>query len=340
MTNKTPDITSAEKPRSILRRALGGKRQSAVSPSGETEVTKGRKTAPVPGTRGRRRFFKKSVTRATRSRGVDFLLFLFLGILAIFMLLPIVFAVLNAFKPMEELFLFPPRLYVAHPTLDNFVQLTQILQNMWVPFTRYLFNSVLVTVFATLGNVIVSSMAAYPLALHNFKGKRVINEIIVEALLFTPQVLYIPQYIVIAKLGLINNYLALILPVVQMTLGTFLMVQFMGQLPRSLLEAARIDGAGEMYIWWKIVMPTVKPAWLTLMILAFQNIWAQNGNMYLYKENLKVLPAILTQVQAGGIARTGVTAVVLVVLMIPPLVLFQLCQKSVIETMATSGIKD
>jgi len=285
-------------------------------------------------------FRYRGAAKATRSRGMDFLLFLVLGLLACFMMLPVIYAVVNAFKPVEELFIFPPRLFVRHPTLMNFVELTQVLSNLWVPFSRYLFNSIVVTVCATFGNIIVSSMAAYPLAMHNFKGKKVIDEIIVEALLFTPQILYIPQYIIIARLGLINNYLALILPVVQMTLGTFLMRQFMGQLPVSLLEAARIDGAKEMTIWWKIVMPTVKPAWLTLMILAFQNIWQQNGNLFIYKENMKVLPSIITQLQSGGLARANVTSAVMLVLMLPPLILFQLCQKSVIETMATSGIKD
>lgn len=285
-------------------------------------------------------FKYRGAKKANRSRIVDFLLFLLLGILAIFMILPIWIVIINSFKPVQEMFVFPPKLVTAHPTLNNFTQLSQILANMWVPFSRYLFNSVIVTASATIGNIIVSSMAAYPLALHNFKGKKVINEIIVDALLFTPQVLYIPQYIIIAKLGLINNHLALILPTVQMTLGTFLMRQFMTQLPVSLLEAARIDGAKEMYIWWKIVMPTVKPAWLTLMIFAFQSIWANNGNLYLYKENLKVLPSIIPQIQASGLVYAGASSAVMLVLMLPPIILFMICQKSVIETMATSGIKD
>jgi putative chitobiose transport system permease protein len=286
------------------------------------------------------RRMRRGAAKATRSLGMDILLFIFLGALALFMLIPILYVVANAFKPLSEFFIFPPRPWVVHPTLENFVQLSQLLSNMWVPFSRYLFNSIVVTVSATLGNVLVASMAAYPLAMHNFRGRKLINEVIILALLFTPQVLYIPQYIVIANIGLINNYLALILPVVQTTLGTFLMVQFMQQVPLSLLEAARIDGAAEMKIWWEIVMPTVKPAWLTLMILAFQQIWAQNGNLLIYKENMKVLPAIMTQIQSGGLARAGVTSAVMFVLMIPPLVLFEFSQKAVIETMATSGIKD
>jgi ABC-type glycerol-3-phosphate transport system permease component len=293
-----------------------------------------------------RTLFPGRLTRRLRPRKINrsafggFLAFLVLGLLGVFMLLPLVYAFVSAFKPMDEIFLFPPRFFVANPTLDNFVQLTQILSNYWVPFSRYLFNSAFVTVAATVGNVIFASMAAYPLAKHRFPGKKVLSEIIVLALLFTPQVIYIPQYIIIAKLGMINSYWALILPVVAMTLGVYLMKQFMTQIPDSLLEAARIDGAGELRTWWTIVMPSVKPAWLTLVIFAFQQIWNQPGNSYIYDESMKVLPSIMVQVQAGGLARAGVVAAVTLVMMLPPLVLFQLTQKSVIETMTTSGIKE
>jgi putative chitobiose transport system permease protein len=278
--------------------------------------------------------------KVNRSIWGNILVFICLGLLGAFMLLPLIYAFVTAFKPMDELFIFPPRFFVAHPTLDNFVQLGQILSNSWVPFWRYLFNSVFVTIMATAGNVFIASMAAFPLAKHSFPGKKVINEIIVLALLFTWQVLYIPQYIVIAKLGLINTYWALILPVAQMTLGVFLMKQFMGQIPTSLLEAARIDGAGELYTWWKVVMPSVRPAWLTLIIFAFQQIWNQPGNSYIYNESMKVLPSIMTQIQAGGLARAGVVAAVTLVMMLPPLILFIFTQSSVIETMTASGIKE
>jgi ABC-type glycerol-3-phosphate transport system permease component len=282
----------------------------------------------------------RGAKKANRSRFVDFLLGLFLLLLGAFMVMPIWLVIINAFKPIAELFIFPPRFYVAHPTLENFVQLGQILQNMWVPFSRYLFNSILVTVVATVGNVIVGSLAAYPLAKHNFPGKKFISKLIVLALLFTTQILYIPQYIISAKLHLINTYWSLILPVVQSTIGVFLMQQFMGQIPTSLLEAARIDGAGEFKIWWSIVMPSVKPAWLTVIIFAFQNIWSQNGNLYIYNESMKVLPSITSQVQAGGLVRAGPAAAVMLVLMLPPLILFEATQKQVIETMTTSGIKE
>jgi len=288
----------------------------------------------------RRHCWYRGAKKANRSRAVDILLAIFLLLLGAFMILPIWFAVVNAFKPIEEILIFPPRLYVAHPTLNNFVQLSQILENMWVPFSRYLFNSVLVTVLATGGNVICASLAAYPLAKHNFPGKKVISKIIVMALLFTTQVLYIPQYIISAKLHLINTYWSLIFPVVQMTMGLYLMQQFMGQIPSSLLEAARIDGAGEFRIWWKIVMPSVKPAWLTVIIFAFQNIWNNNGNLSIYNESMKVLPSIMSQVQAGGLARTGATSAVILVMMLPPIILFTATQRQVIETMTTSGIKE
>jgi len=278
--------------------------------------------------------------KLNRSPLVTFFLFLGVALLGAFMILPIYYAVVNAFKPMEELFIFPPRLYVARPTLDNFINLGQLLSNLWVPFSRYLFNSAFVAVVATVGNVLVCSMAAYPLAKHRFPGQKAISETVVIALLFTGHVLVIPQYIIIARLGLINTYPALILPVVQQALGVFLMRQFMMQVPSSLLEAARIDGANELYTWWKVVMPAVRPAWLTLTIFAFQAIWNQPGNNYIYDESMKVIPAVMSQVAAGGFARTGVVAAIGLVLMIPPLVLFQSMQRSVIETMTASGIKE
>lgn len=282
----------------------------------------------------------RGAKKANRSRFVDFLLGLFLLILGFFMVFPIYYQCINAFKPEAELFIFPPKIYVARPTLNNFLQLSQVLSNMWVPFSRYLFNSIFVTVIATIGNVLIGSLAAYPLAKLNFRGREAVSKIIVMALLFTPTILYIPQYIISAKLHLINTYWSIILPVIQTTMGVFLMQQFMGQIPTSLLEAARIDGAGEFKIWWSVVMPSVKPAWLTLIIFAFQNVWSQNGNMYIYNESMKVLPSIMPQLQAGGLARAGASACVGLVLMIPPIILFQSTQKQVIETMTTSGIKE
>lgn len=282
----------------------------------------------------------KSRKKINRSTGGNIAVLVGIGVLSLVMVLPIWLMIVNAFKPMEELFVFPPRLYVSNPTFNNFFTMGQLLSNQWVPFSRYLFNSVFVSVVATIAHVFIASMAAYPLAKHHFVGKKVLNQIIVIALLFTQSVLQIPVYMIMAKLGFINTYLALILPVVQMSLGVFLMKQFMGQIPDSLIEAAQIDGAKEFTIWWKIIMPAVKPAWLTMSIFAFIGIWNSTGGNYIYDETMKVLPTILPQIIAGGIARAGAGGAASLFMILPPVLLFVATQSNVIETMTTSGIKD
>ncbi|WP_041727298.1 MULTISPECIES: carbohydrate ABC transporter permease [Caldicellulosiruptor] len=277
--------------------------------------------------------------KQNRSLGGNIVIFIILAVLGIFMALPLVYTIVNAFKPFDEIFIFPPRLYVRRPTLDNFVLLFQLATNMWVPFSRYVFNSLFICIVGTVGHIFIASLAAYPLAKHQFAAKRIINEIIVLALLFTPQVTYIPLYIIMSNLKLIDTYGALIFPAWQMTLGLFLMRQFMTQIPDALLEAAKIDGANEFLTWWRIVMPNVKPAWLTLMILSFQQLWNQTGGSFIFSESLKPLPTLMSQIAAAGIARAGVGAAVALVLMIPPIVLFIISQSSVMETMVNAGIK-
>jgi ABC-type glycerol-3-phosphate transport system permease component len=280
---------------------------------------------------------RKKINRSAFGNGLSLFL---LCVLGAFMALPVVYALMTAFKPVNELFMFPPRFFVRNPTLNNFTMLIQLTSNMRVPFSRYLFNSVLVTFLATVGHVLIASMAAYPLAKHRFPGKRLINAAIVLALLFTPAVTYIPQYIVVARLGLINTYGALVLPVIQSSLGIYLMKQFMGQIPDSMLEAARLDGASELRPWFLVVMPAVRPAWLTIGIFAFQGIWNSNGGAFIYEESMKVLPTIMNQIAAGGLVRAGVTSAVSLILMVPPVLLFVFSQRQVIETMTTSGIKE
>ncbi|ABP67994.1 carbohydrate ABC transporter permease [Caldicellulosiruptor changbaiensis] len=277
--------------------------------------------------------------KQNRSLAGNLVIFAILAILGVFMALPLIYTIVNAFKPFDEIFIFPPRLYVRRPTLDNFVLLFQLATNMWVPFSRYVFNSLFICVVGTVGHILIASLAAYPLAKHQFAAKRIINEIIVLALLFTPQVTYIPLYIIMSNLRLIDTYGALIFPAWQMTLGLFLMRQFMTQIPDALLEAAKIDGASELKTWWRIVMPNVKPAWLTLMILSFQQLWNQTGGSFIFSESLKPLPTLMSQIAAAGIARAGVGAAVALVLMIPPIILFIISQSSVMETMVNAGIK-
>ena len=277
--------------------------------------------------------------RISRSAGGNFLVALFLLLLGAFMLLPIYYTVVNSLKPIHELFLFPPRLYVTSPTLDNFRGLIRIQGQAPVPFERYAFNSLFVTVAATGGFMLVASMAAYPLAKHRFPGKKVILQLVVFAILFRTEVTAVPQYILMVKTRLIDTYAALILPALATSFGVFLMTQFAEGIPEEILESARIDGAKEIPLFFRMVPPMVRPAWLTLGIFTFTSVWSTTGTQFIYSEELKMLPAMLAQIGGAGLSRAGVSAAVSVLLMVPPVVMFLFCQRSVIETMAHSGLK-
>lgn len=282
----------------------------------------------------------KRQKRVNRSFGGDLVIFLFLAVAGAFMALPLIYIINNAFKPLNELFRFPPTIFVHNPTLDNFSDLGVLLSTSWVPFSRYLLNSVIITGFGVLGHVIFASAAAYPLAKHNFPGKNILFSIVVLSLMFSYTVTAIPNYMIISKLGINNTYLAIILPAFSSSLGLYLMKQFMEQIPDSLLESARLDGASEYKIFWSIIMPNVKPAWLTLMILMFQQLWGNTGGYFLRDEQLKPLNYALNQIVQGGVARTGAASAVGLVLMSVPILLFVFSQSRIIETMATSGMKD
>jgi len=267
-------------------------------------------------------------------------MFLLLALFGSFMALPLVYAVNNAFKPLDELFIFPPRFFVKNPTLDNFFDLVALMGNSWVPLSRYIANTFLITVLGTAGHILLASAAAYPLAKYKFIGSKTIFSIVVLSLMFSPHVTAIPNYMVMSWLGWINTHASIIVPSVAFPLGLFLMKQFMEQLPDSLMEAAKIDGASEYRIFWSIVMPNVKPAWLTLLILQFPVLWGTDGGNFIYSENLKTLHYALGQISMGGIARAGVGAAVALFLMIVPITLFIISQSSVMQTMANSGMKD
>lgn len=283
------------------------------------------------------RIFKKQLNR---SIPVTILLFLFLALVGVFMALPLVYAVNNAFKPLDELFIFPPRFFVRNPTLDNFYDLASVMSDSWVPMTRYFFNTLLITVFGTGGHIILASMAAYPLAKYKFPGSKFIFQVITLALMFSPHVTSIPNYMVMSGLGWIDSHLSLVIPAMAFPLGLFLMKQFMEQLPDPMLEAAKIDGASEFRIFWQIVMPNVKPAWLTLLILQFPMLWGTDGGTFVYSEELKTLNYALQQITNAGIARAGVGAAVALILMTVPIAMFIISQSNVIETMSSSGMKD
>lgn len=278
--------------------------------------------------------------KVNRSWAVDLLLLLVMGVFGAFMALPLIYVLNNALKPLDELFIFPPRLLVRNPTLDNFSDLLQVMKNSWVPFSRYLFNTVFITFVGTAGHIILASAAAYPLAKHKFRGAKPAFAMIVLSLMFSAHVTAVPNYMIMSYLGWIDTYKAVIVPAFAFPLGIYLMKQFMEQIPDALLEAAKIDGANEYRIFWQVVMPLVKPAWLTLLILLMQTLWGTDGGSFIYSEQLKTLHYALGQIVQGGIARAGVGAAVAVVMMSVPIVTFVLSQSNVIQTMASSGMKD
>ena len=279
--------------------------------------------------------------KAYRSIGGNIGTFIFLLIIALFMLLPLVFVVSSAFKPLSELYIFPPKLFPMNPTLDNFKDLSSLLGDSWLPFSRYIFNSLAVTVIGTFGNIIFSSMAAYVLSKHDFPGKNILFQTVVLSLLFSTVVTGIPNYIIITKIHMINTVWALILPLLPSSLGLFLMKQVMDQMiPDTLLEAARLDGAGENRIFFSICLPLVKPAIMTLLIYSFQGIWNSTGGSYIFDEKLKTLPTALNNIITSGISRTGVSSAVSLLLILPPIAVFLFAQSNVLQTMATSGMKD
>ena len=284
--------------------------------------------------------FTKVGRRQNHSVFGDIGLFLFLAVLGAFMLLPFIYAISQSLKPNEELFVFPPKFFVRNPTIDNFINLFQRTNNMWVPFERYIVNSVIITLVGTVGGVIFSAMAAFPLAKFKFPGSRAYGITITMALLFVFEVTYVPQYVILSSLKLINTIWALILPAMANTLGLYLMKQFMSQLPDALLDAANVDGAGTMRQFWSIVMPNVKPAWITATILIFQSLWNRDSSTYIFTEQLKNLPAIFRQISSTNtIATAGIGAAAAVLLMIPPIVVFIFSQSRMLETMAYSGMK-
>ena len=278
--------------------------------------------------------------RVNRSRAGNVAMFVFLFIVASFTALPMIYAVSTSLKPLDELWKFPPSLIVVQkPTLKNFSDLVAVMSNSWVPFSRYIFNSFFITAAGTAGNVVFASMAAYPLAKKQFPGGGAFFKLIVFSLMFTPAVTSIPTYMVMSTLGWIDSYLAIVVPAFGSTLGLYLIRQFMLGVLNALLEAAKIDGASEWRIFWRIVMPQVKPAWLTAMIFSVQNLWNVGSSNFIYEEKLKTLPYAMSQIVSAGIARAGVGAASTVVMMIVPIAIFLFAQNNIVETMASSGIK-
>lgn len=277
--------------------------------------------------------------RVSRSRWGNALVAVFLIILGSFMILPIYYTIINSLKPIHELFYFPPRFYVVKPTFKNFISLIKLQSQSDVPFERYLFNSIFVSVASTVGYVIIASMAAYPLAKHKFPLKNFISQLIVFAILFRSEVTAIPQYIMMSKTHMIDTYWALILPALSGSFGVFLLQHFLETIPNEIIESGRIDGANEIKVFFKLIMPILKPAWMTVVIFTFISVWNINGINFIYSEDMKMLSAMLSSLSTAGIERAGVAAAVSVLLLIPPIVIFLFSENSIVETMAHSGLK-
>ena len=276
-----------------------------------------------------------------RSHFGNFSIFFMLVAMGIFMALPMYLSIINSLKPPEEFFIFPPRFYVVNPTGKNFSQLFQVVSDTVVPLSRYLFNSVFVSVANTTLGVLIGAMAAYPFAKKKFPGKDMMWKLIMLTLLFSGGVTSLPSYIIKAKLGLINTYWVLILPSLASTLHMFLMRQFMLQIPDVLMDAAKIDGAGDIRIFYHVVLPNIKPAWMTVMVLSFTSVWNAGSGGVIWDEPLKLLPTALGQLTSASMSRAGASAAAAsVLLMLPPIISFVVTQSKMLQTMAHSGIKD
>ena len=277
----------------------------------------------------------------SRSVGGDAGITVVLFILGIFMFLPMYYTVIQSFKPLDELWMFPPRFIVMRPTTKNYTDLFTLMDDSWVPFSRYIFNTVFLTVCGTLGNLVFASMAAYSLAKLRFPGRNAIFQLIVTSLMFHSTVNQVTHFIILSSFDWIDTYLSIIVPSMATTMGLYLMKQFMEtSVPDTVLESARLDGASEFRTFLIIAMPMVKPAWLTLMIECFKSLWNSGASIYIHSEELKTFNYAINQIVSGGVARSGAGAAAIVVMMIVPITIFVINQSKIIETMGSSGMKD
>ena len=276
-----------------------------------------------------------------RSAGGDAGITFILALLGAFMFIPMYYVVIQSFKPLDELWMFPPRFYVTSPTLRNYTDLFLLMNTSWVPFSRYIFNTVFTSIVGTFGNLFFSSLAAYAMAKIKFPGGKKMFVTVRTSLMFHQTVTAVTSFILMSAFKWIDSYWAIIIPAWATSLGLYLMKQFMEtNVNNSVLESARLDGAGELKTFWIIAMPMVKPAWLTLIIYSFQGLWNQGSSIYIHSEQLKSFNYAIGQITAGGVKRQGASAAATVVMMLVPIMVFVVSQSNIIETMGSSGMKD
>lgn len=284
---------------------------------------------------------KMQARRFTRSKFGNFLLFSFLFCAGTFSVLPLIYSVVTSFKPLDELLVFPPRLFVVlRPTTENYLALPDLISGLNVPLSRYIFNSLFVSAAGTALHVLAASMAAFVLSKSDLKYKRAIFSVIQLSLLFNAYTLGVPRYLIYSSLHIIDTYLVYILPFIPSAVGVFLVKQYMdGYVPDAIIEAARIDGANWFRTFWLVVFPTVRPCILTLTLFSFRDIWSTVPQGTIFTESLKTLPTVMSTIGAGGIARTGSAMAAAVLLMIPPIAVYLISQSSIRQTMSSAGIK-
>ena len=286
---------------------------------------------------GKKHLFYLSVSR--------FLVFLLLLSILCFTVLPLVYVVTTSFKPLHELFAYPPKFFVHQPTLNNFSDLFSTLGSVTVPFTRYIFNSIITSGTIVFLTVIVSCMAAYGLVKHHPAGSDFIFSLVIAALMFNTHVTQIPNYVIVRGLGLLNSYWALILPKIAVAFNVFLVKQFLEQMPNAFLEAARIDGASEWTIFWRIVMPFLRPSWATLIVFSFVANWNDYFSplVFITDDSMKTLPLAVQSIAGGpgaaAISTAGAMAAATFILTLPTIIVYMLMQGKVLNTMGYSGIK-
>lgn len=263
--------------------------------------------------------------------------------LSIFMALPIVYLFVTSLKPLDELLEFPPKFFVRNPSFQNFKDLFQRSGSTGLPIYRYLINSIIVTVAVTFLSVLFASMAGYILSKKRFRFKKVLFEINTISMMFVSCAVTIPRFLIITKLGIVNTLFAHILPLIAVPVGLFLVKQFIDQVPDDLIEAAKLDGAGDFYIYLKIILPLIKPALITIAILSFQTVWnsVETANLYVNKEELQTFAYYLSNLSnsSNSIAGAGVSAAAALIMFLPNFIIFLVLQSKVMDTMAHSGMK-
>lgn len=262
--------------------------------------------------------------------------------LAIFMILPVVYIINNAFKPLGELFAFPPRIFVKNPTMDNFKDLFSLSSVTGIPMSRYLMNSLIITVLTVVLNLVITISGAYVFSKKKFALKNTLFNLNQMALMFVATSVAVPRYIVIVRSGLVNTWLAHILPLLAMPVGLFLVKQFVDQIPDALIEAAIMDGAKDISIIGKVIIPLTKPALATSVVLTFQSVWnaTEASNNFITNNTMRTLAFYLNSIATNNtIAAAGMVAAASVILFLPNLIIFICMQSQVMNTMTHSGIK-